>query len=134
MPPGQLGRSRHHQTAPGWIKPEPEDGHGNCSRLLWRQKFVPIPFIRQKLLFLQWLIISRSEACFAASNMPEAHQEAFFLRIPCHISLKAQKKKRDLAKFFAERPRAHQLIFSPPSQNCQKTLVNLLRIAVMQWN
>lgn len=43
--------------------------------------------------FFLWLISLCSEACFAASNMPERHQEAFFLRIPCHVSLEAQKTR-----------------------------------------
>jgi hypothetical protein len=47
-----------------------------------------------------------------------------------HVTSASKHKKRDLAKFFAESPIMHQLIFSPPSQNCQNP-VNLLCVTAM---
>ena len=55
--------------------------------------------LQTKVVFL-WLI--SLEACFAASNMPERHQEAFFLRIPCHVSLEVQKTR--LGQIFCREP------------------------------
>ena len=57
--------------------------------------------LQTKVVFL-WLISLCSEACFAASNMPERHQETFFLRIPCHVSLEVQKTR--LGQFFCREP------------------------------
>ena len=57
--------------------------------------------LQTKVVFL-WLISLCSEACFAASNMPERHQETFFLRIPCHVSLEVQKTR--LGQIFCREP------------------------------
>jgi len=62
-----------------------------CGCKSWCQSRLPIP--PNNSCFFLWLISLCSEACFAASNMPERHQEAFFLRIPCHVSLEAQKTR-----------------------------------------
>ena len=105
VPPGQLGRSWHHQTAPGWIKTAvPTRIGANPFHPTEVAISVKVDMVDQSLF----------RACFAASNMPERHQEAFFLRIPCHVSLEHQKRDETW----------HQLIFSPPS--CEPICVTVM--------